>query len=258
MSTAADSQRTVRQTDFSGPPSLTQQAPAQSNQQSTFGGSDIVDSPSAAQQTELQPLSQMSEIDKYGLAGLLGMIRHQSQDIANLAIGHDLTSLGLDLNQTEPLHPQFATPFTPSAPTRPLETDYSVPQCYTVANVLPLHQRINGFSEETLFYIFYSMPRDIMQELVAEELNGRKWRFHKVEKMWVTRDESYPNPIEVERGVSEQGTYLWWDWNGWKRVRRPYILRYEDLDDRQNRTIGQVAGFNAMPGGAPQGLGRGL
>jgi CCR4-NOT transcription complex subunit 2 len=35
----------------------------------------------------------------------------------------------------------------------------------------------------------------------------------------VTRDENYPAPVEVEREISEQGFYIWWDWKGWKKVR---------------------------------------
>lgn len=101
----------------------------------------------------------------------------------------------------------------------PLEQDFSLPACYNVANIQPLQSRIPSFSDETLFYIFYSMPRDIMQELVAEELMSRKWRYHKVERAWLTRDETYPGPVDVERGVSERGVYLWWDPTSWKKVR---------------------------------------
>ncbi|KKY27057.1 putative not2 family protein [Phaeomoniella chlamydospora] len=186
--------------------------------------------------------SQLSAQDKWGLPGLLAIIRHPSQDIAHLAIGHDLTGLGLDLNSQEPLHPNFATPFAPGTTARPVETDFTLPTCYSVANVQPLHERIPSFSEETLFYIFYTRPRDIMQELVADELMGRKWRYHKVERMWVTRDDTFPNPVEVEPRVSERGVYLWWDYEGWKRIRREYTLRYEDLDDRMSRqNFGQLA-----------------
>lgn len=108
----------------------------------------------------------------------------------------------------------------------PLEQDFSLPSCYNVANIQPLSSRIPGFSDETLFYIFYSMPRDIMQELVAEELMGRKWRYHKLERCWLTRDETYPGPVDVERGVSERGVYLLWDHTSWKKIRvssRPKI-----------------------------------
>ncbi len=37
-------------------------------------------------------------------------------------------------------------------------------------NVQPLQSKVPSFSDETLLYIFYTMPRDIMQEIVAQEL----------------------------------------------------------------------------------------
>ncbi|PGH17840.1 hypothetical protein AJ80_04663 [Polytolypa hystricis UAMH7299] len=185
---------------------------------------------SGAARSDQPPLSQMSDRDKYGLSGLLRMIHSESPDVASLAVGHDLMTLGLDLNHVEPLHPTFASPFINNNVSVPLQVDFTLPTCYNVANVQPLQTRIPSFSDETLFYIFYSMPRDIMQELVAEELMGRKWRYHKVERAWLTRDDAYPSPVEMERGVSERGVYLWWDTSTWKKVRREFILRYGDLD----------------------------
>ncbi|KAL4797061.1 hypothetical protein BDV19DRAFT_359622 [Aspergillus venezuelensis] len=195
--------------------------------------------------TTQQPLAEMSELDKFGLAGLLRMIHSDSADVASLAVGQDLMTLGLDLNQPEPLHSTFISPFVASVPGIPLEQDFALPGCYSVANVQPLQSRIPSFSDETLFYIFYSMPRDVMQEVAAEELMGRKWRYHKIERCWLTRDEAYPGPVDVERGVSERGVYLLWDPATWKKVRREFILRYEDLDNRMdpNRTMSRVGGF---------------
>ena len=46
-------------------------------------------------------LSGMSEMERFGLTGLLGMIRNESQDLGMLAVGQDLTQLGLNLNQPE-------------------------------------------------------------------------------------------------------------------------------------------------------------
>ena len=212
----------------------------QQRQQQTGGVSgDAQESSGTSQSTDQPPLSQMSELDRFGLAGLLRMIHSESPDVASLAVGQDLMTLGLDLNSPEyeswapfeyvigilltitnrPLHPSFASPFVSSMSAVPLEQDFSLPSCYNVANIQPLQSRIPSFSDETLFYIFYSMPRDIMQELAAEELMGRKWRYHKVERCWLTRDETYPGPVDVERGVSERGVYLLWDPTSWKKVR---------------------------------------
>lgn len=220
------------QRNFSDPQQLQQR-------QSVADGQDVS---ATGQSVEQPPLAQMSEIDRFGLAGLLRMIHSESPDVASLAVGQDLMTLGLDLNQPEyaslfamvfrspsdnpidcvpssPLHTSFASPFVSSMSAVPLEQDFSLPSCYNVANIQPLQSRIPGFSDETLFYIFYSMPRDIMQELVAEELMGRKWRYHKLERCWLTRDETYPGPVDVERGVSERGVYLLWDPASWKKIR---------------------------------------
>ncbi|EED20620.1 NOT2 family protein [Talaromyces stipitatus ATCC 10500] len=211
--------------------------------QSQTGGLSS-DSQDPSQSTDQPPFSQMSELDKFGLAGLLRMIHSESPDVASLAVGQDLMTLGLDLNQPEPLHHSFASPFVASMSAVPLEQDFAIPSCYNVHNVQPLRSRIPSFSDETLFYIFYSMPRDAMQEVVAEELMGRKWRYHKVERCWLTRDENYPGPVDVERGVSERGVYLWWDPASWKKIRREFILRYEDLDNRLDPGRGiQRTGF---------------
>ncbi|KAL2834443.1 hypothetical protein BDW59DRAFT_137880 [Aspergillus cavernicola] len=191
---------------------------------------------------EQQPLAEMSELDRFGLAGLLRMIHSDSADVASLAVGQDLMTLGLDLNQPEPLHSTFVSPFVAPVPGVHLEQDFALPGCYSVGSVQPLQTRIPSFSDETLFYIFYSMPRDAMQEVAAEELMSRKWRYHKIERCWLTRDEAYPGPVDVERGISERGVYLLWDHTTWKKLRREFILRYEDLDNRMdpNRSIARV------------------
>ncbi|KAL4761997.1 NOT2/NOT3/NOT5 family protein [Aspergillus foveolatus] len=241
----ASSRSPVNQT-ANGVPGLEKKDPNNagvSSQQQSIPAAPGLSRPSQDTGTEQQPLTEMSELDKFGLAGLLRMIHSDSADVASLAIGQDLMTLGLDLNQPEPLHSTFVSPFVASVPGVPLEQDFALPSCYSVANVQPLQSRMTSFSDETLFYIFYSMPRDVMQEVAAEELMGRKWRYHKIERCWLTRDDSYPGPVDVERGVSERGVYLIWDPATWKKVRREFILRYEDLDNRMdpNRTLSRVA-----------------
>ena len=48
--------------------------------------------------------------------------------------------------------------------------DFTIPECYTVDNVHRVREKIPGFSDETLFFIFYTQVRDIMQEHAATEL----------------------------------------------------------------------------------------
>jgi CCR4-NOT transcription complex subunit 2 len=88
------------QRNFSDPQAL------QSRQTEDADGQEVSNAP---QSTEQPPLAQMSELDRFGLAGLLRMIHSESPDVASLAVGQDLMTLGLDLNQAE-----YALPFFPS------------------------------------------------------------------------------------------------------------------------------------------------
>ena len=64
-------------------------------------GLDNFDSSSTIQRPDRTPLSQMSDIDKWGLKGLLAKINSDDPNVVALAIGQDLSELGLDLNSPE-------------------------------------------------------------------------------------------------------------------------------------------------------------
>lgn len=46
---------------------------------------------------------------------------------------------------------------------------------------------LSKFHLETLFYIFYAMPKDALQAYAAQELHGRDWRYHGDLKIWLKR-----------------------------------------------------------------------
>ncbi|PUU73591.1 hypothetical protein B9Z19DRAFT_1103863 [Tuber borchii] len=174
--------------------------------------------------------SGMGETDRFGLGGLLSLIRGESGDYSMLALGQDLTQLGLDLNQPEaPLYPSFASPWA-DVDSKPVEPEYQLPPCYTVQNVQSLGTKVSSFSDETLFYIFYTMPRDIMQEVVAAELSSRNWRYHTALKLWLTKDNA--SDIRQISENAEKGIYVFFDPNAWERVRKEYVLDYTFLDHR--------------------------
>jgi hypothetical protein len=49
---------------------------------------------------------------RYGLLGLLNVLHTSNTDLRTLALGLDLTTLGLDLNPTREMHPSFVSPWT--------------------------------------------------------------------------------------------------------------------------------------------------
>ncbi|XP_057449097.1 probable NOT transcription complex subunit VIP2 isoform X2 [Lotus japonicus] len=168
--------------------------------------------------------------DPFGLLGLLSVIRMSDPDLTSLALGIDLTTLGLNLNSSENLHKTFASPWSED-PTK-ADPEFSVPQCYYTKQPPTLHQGyFSKFSVETLFYIFYSMPKDEAQLYAANELNNRGWFYHKELRLWLIR---VPNiePL-VKTNTHERGSYHCFEPNTFEIIRKDnFVLQYELLEKR--------------------------
>ncbi|KAL6203157.1 hypothetical protein ACLB2K_026860 [Fragaria x ananassa] len=168
--------------------------------------------------------------DPFGLLGLLSVIRMSDPDLTSLALGIDLTTLGLNLNSTENLHKTFGSPWS-DEPAKG-DPEFSVPQCYYAKQPPALHQGyFSKFSVETLFYIFYSMPKDEAQLHAANELYNKGWFYHKDLHLWITR---VPNmePL-VKTNTYERGSYHCFDPNTFEIVRKDnFVVHYEMLDKR--------------------------
>jgi len=212
--------------------------------------------------------------------------------------GQDLSALGMDLDSLDPIYPTF-TPFPAANSTgstfdfhdRHTIPDFQLPGAYTVNNVPPLAGRVAALSDgnafpapyhynkankspETLFCIFYQMPHDIMQELAAQELTARDWRWHKLLRQWLQKDTREANnsssmpiidltsgapiavqPVRVSERV-ERGVYVFFDVMNWRRERREFVLNYDELDQRfaMGNAIQVSNGGPVMPpGGAALG-----
>ena len=96
--------------------------------------------------------------------------------------------------------------------------DFKLPAAYTVTNVPALHTKVTSFSAETLLAIFYQFPRDIMQEIAANELYNRDWRWHTKLQQWMMKDPDLPAPVRLSPKV-ERGWYLFFDVTNWRRER---------------------------------------
>jgi CCR4-NOT transcription complex subunit 2 len=96
--------------------------------------------------------------------------------------------------------------------------DFTLPAAYTVTNVPPLHSKMTSFSPETLLAIFYQFPRDILQEIAAQELYNRDWRWHIKLQQWMMKDPDLPAPIRLSP-KEERGWYLFFDVTNWRRER---------------------------------------
>jgi len=173
-------------------------------------------------------------IDQYGIVGLFAFIKAAESDptLDHLALGTDLTTLGLNLNSPDNLYHKFQSPFS-RQPCRLQDIDYFVPSEYlTNAHIrdklAPI--KLNRYGEDLLFYVFYSNPGDVLQLAAAAELYNRDWRYHKEERLWITRAPGIEPRMKAS--TYEQGTYYYFDCQNWRKVAKEFHLEYDKLEER--------------------------
>lgn len=132
----------------------------------------------------------------YGLLGILNVIRMTDSDLNILALGTDLTTLGLNLNSSECLYLNFDSPWSPNKTDRPGSEADEVVQAfanspYNASPSIGLKSTyVQKFSLETLFYIFYNMPQDLLQGFAAVELCNRGWLYSPEHLRWFSKVQS--------------------------------------------------------------------
>lgn len=156
---------------------------------------------------------------QYGLMGLLGLIRMTDRDLNTLALGTDLTTLGLNLNSAEPLYTTFSSPFSDA----PASKDpYYLPESYTITPLSPPANMLTHMSDETLLYAFYTSPKDALQLQCAQELYKRGWRFHKEMQRWLVKAPGADN--RVPGANYDRGPYFLYDPHTWEKQRQENLL----------------------------------
>lgn len=148
----------------------------------------------------------------YGLLGLLGVIRMTDADRNSLALGSDLTMLGLNLGSAEQIYSTFSSPYSEEVATK--EPHYQLPMCYYMQPPALKTGHLSKFQLETLFYIFYALPKDVLQAYAAQELYSREWRYHGESKLWFKRAGPADGVANLPSGSPQ---YLYFDINSWER-----------------------------------------
>merc|ERR1719282_1550450 len=143
-------------------------------------------------------------VDQFGMIGLLTFIRAAETDpnLVSLALGADLTTTAI----REKLAPV----------------------------------KLNRYKDDILFYMFYTNVGDVLQMAAAAELYNRDWRYHKEERVWITRA---PGMAPSEKTTSyERGTYYFFDVNSWRKVPKEFHLDYDKLEERPSLPSSLQAG----------------
>lgn len=173
--------------------------------------------------------------DQFGMAGLLTFLRAIESDpaIVALALGHDLTTLGLNLNSPERnIYATFGGPWA-DYPCRIQDLEAKVPDEYltnaSIRDKLP-NIKLSKLSEDVLFYLFYNCPGEVYQVAAASELYSRDWRFHKSQRVWLTR--SQYGGVKEQTSTYEKGSYNVFDPVQWRKIPRDMTLEYKELEER--------------------------
>uniref|UniRef100_A0A1I7YH99 NOT2_3_5 domain-containing protein n=1 Tax=Steinernema glaseri TaxID=37863 RepID=A0A1I7YH99_9BILA len=175
--------------------------------------------------------------DQFGMAGLLTFIRAIDSDrsIIQLALGSDLTNLGLNINASDynkTLYGSFGGPWADHS-CRVQDLEAKVPEEYItdpqIREKLP-PIKLNKFSEDVLFYLYYNYPKEVYQLAAANELYNRDWRFHKYEQMWLTR--SQYGGVKEQTNTYEKGSYNVFDPQQWRKIPKDMTLEYKMLEDK--------------------------
>ncbi|KAG6845618.1 hypothetical protein H0H87_006671 [Tephrocybe sp. NHM501043] len=207
----------------------------------------------------------VSAADRWGLLGLLAMLKNVGSDLDQgmSGIGTDLGTIGLDMGYQGELYTTFITPWADQSAARTVEPDFHLPTCYSSVQAPPPGpSKASAFSDETLFFMFYSSPRDALQEIAAQELWNRNWRYHKDLRLWITK-ESGTSPSQKVPG-GEQGQYTFWDPENWCKERKDMTVLYADLEEKNTPAFSQGTGLvlsasaQVQPQVQPMAVQRGL
>lgn len=166
-------------------------------------------------------------IGMFGLQGINSLAKMEQNDRNSFAMGQDLNLLGLDLSDNSQILKNLASPWSETSRSE-VEPYYSLPSSIQSQNIIPAPEpcdtKIQAFSDETLFYIFYMKPRDTLQEYAARELVARNWRYHKEIQVWLTKD-SNVEPVLISPDV-EKGVYIFFDPHNWEKIKKEFVLHY--------------------------------
>lgn len=171
-----------------------------------------------------------NDMNIYGMEGLRSLVRMEQSNYTSFAIGQDISKTGLDLSKGSEILKNLASPWAETSRSE-VEPYFTLPREIRPENIIPppepCDNKIQSFTDETLFYIFYMRPRDTLQEYAARELVARNWRYHKDIQVWLTKD-SNVEPVLISQDV-EKGVYIFFDPHNWEKIRKEFVLHYSSV-----------------------------
>eukprot|EP00521_Asterionellopsis_glacialis_P006502 CAMPEP_0195281470 /NCGR_PEP_ID=MMETSP0707-20130614/760_1 /TAXON_ID=33640 /ORGANISM="Asterionellopsis glacialis, Strain CCMP134" /LENGTH=468 /DNA_ID=CAMNT_0040340353 /DNA_START=59 /DNA_END=1465 /DNA_ORIENTATION=- len=178
-----------------------QQQPRSTSTGGGSGGTTAGTSSSSSSNTPAPAAPGSALRGDYGLLGLLQLIRMPDCDRKALALGTELSL--------------FAPWSDKNGGSK--EPNYQLPMCYYMQPPALKTGHLTKFQPETLFYIFYGLPKDILQAYSAEELYKREWRYHTDLELWFKEVGPADGVPQAPPSQNGQPQYMYFDINSWER-----------------------------------------
>lgn len=163
-----------------------------------------------------------------------------------MTYGFDTETLGFALSEEDPVYPTIsALPYDRAD--RCILPEYHTPEIYRKAKPQVLSMKLyNSFTDLNLFYIFYSMPGDVLHIAAARCLYERNWMFYKKARFWCRIPKELRNSQQSGAGATppqDPNNNMWevFDTSSWsiKRITRVLEMRemekYERIKDRMSK-----------------------
>ncbi|OMJ83269.1 hypothetical protein SteCoe_15858 [Stentor coeruleus] len=126
------------------------------------------------------------ESKDFGVRGIFNLQKNLDEDKSLLAKGKDLSSMEIGKKNQECFSSFIDHALSDNDIEEPEIPEYNLPTSYYIAKPILRFKMIKIYNIETLFYVFYNIPGEVVQSYVADELYRRDWVYEPVKQQWYT------------------------------------------------------------------------
>jgi NOT2 / NOT3 / NOT5 family len=142
--------------------------------------------PSYLSSPPLKDEKEEKDLKEYGVRGILNLQKNLQNDKALLAKGKDLNALELNKKNLECMSSYLNSSQSDQEIEQTEFPEFTLPPSYFISKPILKAKMIKAYHIETLFYVFYNMPGELIQSYVADELYKRDWAYEPKRQLWFT------------------------------------------------------------------------
>ena len=124
------------------------------------------------------------DLKEFGVRGILTLQKNLQDDKAMLAKGKDLSVLEGNKKNMEFMSSYMSSSQLDNEIDHKEFPEFNLPASYFISKPILKAKMIKTYHVETLFYVFYNMPGELIQSYVADELYRRDWLYDPKKMMW--------------------------------------------------------------------------